>query len=1465
MLSIKPGHDVEYLTKAVAGGREGYYTGAVDAGEPPGRWFGAGAERLGLAGEVDADLMDAVYTHLLDPRDPATLSRSTWGEAAPLAAGHRAYKTPEQIYAGLLEASPGATPEHRRELRAQAERSARQAVSFIDVTFSAPKSVTVLGAAFERAANDAAAAGDQESAEAWRQHAKAVEDAMLAGSRAALAFLQEHAGYSRLGHHGGASGRWIDAHDFVAALFLQHDSRDRDPHWHVHAAILNRVLCSDGVWRALDGRAIHNLRGAASAIAERVMEAHLTKSLGVRFETRPDGMAREVVGVPQAVIDLFSSRRRAITGRTRELVDAYTARHGHEPNALQRSRLAMRATLATRAAKSHHGETREEQLDRWDRELRAEVGSSLGDVARGMLALRQQADPEAEWSVQDVVERALDRVARNGAHWSRSDLLRAVSDELPGHLGIGPEQIEEFLTGLTDTALAQAVRHAEETDTSAWPDELRLANGRSVYERPESARFSTPGQLRAEALLAAAAVERGAPTVTVEHADEVLARFAAAGRPLGVDQAAAVRGVLTSGAQVEVIAAAAGTGKSFTVGVLADMWATGGRRVVGLAPSEVAAEVLRDEGLSAANTTAWLGAQRRLAAVRPGAPDGFGDERWRLHAGDLVVVDEAGMTTTDDLAAILDLCARVGAKLLLVGDPRQLAAVGPGGALADLATRGIRYELTEVRRFVHGWEGPASLRLREGDASVLADYAKHGRLVDGGTAEQAEAAAARAWLADTLAGRESLLLVGTNEAAARASAALRAQLVELGHVQEHGVRLGRPGWKDVAVGVGDLVQARRNAHELVGFAGNRVMPVNRCTYRVTELRPDGGLTVVPQRGPDVPGLDPTPIALPADYVAEHVTLGYASTVHSAQGRTVDTAHAVAGSGFDLAALYVALTRGRDRNTAWAVTRAVAPDAETGQTFEVHERTARAVLHDILDAAHDDRSATTERERARLDAASTMTHVDQLVDGVGQVTAGRTAAMLDRLAAEGHLTAEHRAALVTDEAAGSLERLLRLVELSGHDRDKVLADAVTARSLDGATYPAQVLHSRITTALRGRLTPQITSAHDLIPPDLPPAWDGWLRGHADAADQRRAELGAQLAEQPPDWAVAALGPVPERTADPSAERAEWEQKVGWAAAWRELDGQTEEPTDQYMPLGPAPAAGLAEKRALFRTAHEALGLVDAGDEEANMTNGRLRSRVHAYEREKVWAPRDVADELGAAHQRAQEVRADATLWAARADATIDPDEQGRLRDAAQAAQEEADALAEQIAVLEEADEARAVWFTHTATTRDHADRGRSELRSRGVDVDHPTDRVTAEEWLDAHRIEQLAADADREIRDEHELLDLDLDADLDDVRAELDAHAASQPETDLDDVRGTETMHPSEDTDAPRNRTLAVDQTTADVARAQLALAEIATRRQADAAREAEEAALRETRVAGHTEEDVDESGYDLDDELVDRY
>jgi len=127
-------------------------------------------------------------------------------------------------------------------------------IETIDATFSAPKSVTVLAVAFERAEHNAARAaeraeqaGDLDRAAvlrreeaAWGEHRAAVERAVMAGARAGLDYLQDKAGYTRVGHHGGGAGRWTDAHGFVVAQFLQHDSRDRDPQLLVHNAILNR-------------------------------------------------------------------------------------------------------------------------------------------------------------------------------------------------------------------------------------------------------------------------------------------------------------------------------------------------------------------------------------------------------------------------------------------------------------------------------------------------------------------------------------------------------------------------------------------------------------------------------------------------------------------------------------------------------------------------------------------------------------------------------------------------------------------------------------------------------------------------------------------------------------------------------------------------------------------------------------------------------------------------------------------------------------------------------------------------------------------------------------------------------------------------------------------------------------------------------------------------------------------------
>ena len=335
----------------------------------------------------------------------------------------------------------------------------------------------------------------------------------------------------------------------------------------------------------------------------------------------------------------------------------------------------------------------------------------------------------------------------------------------------------------------------------------------SAYERPGGHLYATGEHLRSERALRAAAIERTAAALPAELAAAFINELGESGIELGVDQAAAVRGVLTSGAGVESLVGPAGTGKSFVVGAIAHAWQDptlwGGHRhqVIGLATSQIATQVLAERRTARA--------QHQPVARRPTASGRRPVVRRRpglaLNAGDLVVVDESAMTNTADLAAIHDIAGDAGAKLLLVGDHRQLAAVGAAGGMDMIARISPAHELTEARRFTQPWERDASLRLREGDETALQDYRKHGRIIDGGPIERTEQLAADAWLADYLAGKRSLLIVDTNEQAARISAEIRDKLVRLGHVQEHGVPLGL---QETVAGVGDIVQARRNGWEL---------------------------------------------------------------------------------------------------------------------------------------------------------------------------------------------------------------------------------------------------------------------------------------------------------------------------------------------------------------------------------------------------------------------------------------------------------------------------------------------------------------------------------------------------------------------------------------------------------------------------------------------------------------------------
>jgi conjugative relaxase-like TrwC/TraI family protein len=1421
VLSFSIGHSIDYLTESVAAGREAYYSDAVAAGEPPGVWSGLGATALGLAGEVNAEVIAGLYGQFLDPRDGETV----------LGNARRNYSKAEELYARKLEANPHASAEERELMRVSAGKEARETVAFYDATFSPPKSVTVLFFAFEAQEMQARARGDLDAALQWAAHRRAVEDAVRVGSAASVDYLARHGGYTRTGHHGPASGTWQDAHAWTVASFFQHDSRNHDPQLHIHNAILNKVQGPDGKWRAIDWDAVKLHKGAAGAIGDRVMFERLVSTLGVTVAERPDGQAREIVGVDQRVIDLFSSRTRAITPKTAQLVERFEAQRGRAPNALELYRLSKVATLATRPGKEHAGETVDERLARWDRMVRetsdgllADVDSGLAGVAWAALRAADREQVAGEFDPKAVREMAVAKAQAVQSRFHEADVIRAVDSALPDYLGgLTAAEVEELVSGLAGEGIGEHCSKltAEAPGAATLPDAERLANGLSSHQRPGTELYASNDHLRSERAIRAASVERGATATNAELAAFFTASLTETGFVLAKDQAAAIEGILTSGAYVESLVGPAGTGKTRVVGAVARAWTDPGlwggarQRCFGLATAQIATEELAEVGLTARNVTAWLNAQERLA----GGGTNPADQGLALRAGDLVVLDESSMANTPAVAAIREHVHAAGAKLLLAGDHRQLAAVGAGGAMSMVEATGISYRLTEPRRFTHEWEAAAGLRLREGDVSALVEYRKHGRIVDGGTYADAAGAAVKGYLADYLTGRDTRLLVDTNDQAAEVSARVRAELVELGKVTEHGVTLGRQG---TTAGVGDLVEARRLAWELAGHEGNRRGPVTREQYRVLGVRADGGLDVahVAGHGADGEQLGDR-LVLPAEYVAKDLALGYASTVHSVEGTTVDTSHSVATSNTGRSAQYVEMTRGRDSNTAYVQTIADATDVRPGQTIERVDPLA------VLDRSHEDgsgdRAALVEAEESSREMRSVRTAMERLAEVAERQAVGRTEALLDHLLDRDVISESQRMALTLDENTATLSRVLRQAEVAGHDPLDVLTGAVVERELGNARSIASVLHHRITD--RVDLDPAGDSPADWVPKVADPAYQQHLDDLAQAAHHRRDELGEQAAQEGPQWAVEAFGLVP----DGRDERAEWVERAGVVAAHREHAAHT----DDAVALPGAPPRQRVEEYASWRASYRALGCPEDTREEWELSDGALRVQVRAYERELAWAPPYVAKDAGGTARAAEDAQADATLLGVRAEVSDDQTERTRLAGEAAAADARAVVLQEQAAALLAADNVRAEWFVHTAVTRYHADRARLELASRGIDPDSADERVTAEEWLTAHREERAV----------EEPLQVVTDADVDELAVERETPVEERPvmvaEIPVPDIRGAAAGDPAFDENSEGwTRVPDVDTTRQAVEEAHRALEEMAQRVAWEAAREAEEHAGR---------------------------
>lgn len=1043
VINVAPCFDPEYPFKDVTHDRAEYY---LRKGEAPGRWTGDGARALGLAGEVtpaalralfcgkhpatgeylasargssaranaraaggtDLDVRAAaarlgvsadkvrallrsgelagekrrsrtwrVSTDALDAYEqgrpqpqalgdlPAPAADNTYGlaEAARLVGVNRSYlariaaEAPPEV-----TARPDGRPvpylvgrrDDKGRWRVSAEeldrfsagRVSARVVPAYDVAVRPPKSVSILHALaplLDPATLRARGLPLDVAGEVLAAHHAAVGDV--------IATLERHAAFIR-----GPGGR-VQAIGLTIAAFDHRSSRMGDPLLHTHLVVANVARGVDGRTAAVDGTALYAWAKATGHVYHARLRAELTRRLGVAFAEPHNGVA-DLLGVPRAVIDEFSQRSAQR--------DALLAACGCSSPAA-----AQAAVLASRPAKGAHPRQSPEQLAR-----RAQrVGFSPADLVRHVLG-RSRPAPVAAEELVEITERLAgpEGLCAQATCVDHRDALCGYAGALPG--GAGRDDLERWSTRL----LHDARRFLPVVPgRSASAGHIRRGDGALVRAGGVGPAFTTPELLDHEAALVAAHDEGRGAGLGLAGDDALSA--ALAGRPtLRAEQAAMVRAVCTSGHALEVVVGGPGTGKTFAIGAAADAWRASGYRVVGAALQGGAAEVLAAEaGLDEGSTLArLLGACQRYGAG--------------LLVGAVVVVDEAGMADTRQLARLAAYAAEARAKLVLVGDPDQIPEVGAGGAFGHLVERcgEAVVALRENHRQRHEADRARLELLRDGrSAEVIASAKADGRWHGADSADEARAAALRAWHADPgVAGADKLLVATTVAEVERLNEAARALAMTDGRLGDEALVIGlsAPGRAvdERELRAGERVRATRNDYRL-GVRTGQVGTV---------------ISVDPRRRRaavcfDGRGSEPGPVAtLDGTFLEERavrtddgrveirppgLTHAYASTANATEGRTAGRAYVVvAAAGLYRQAIYVAASRAAEETHFYAL---VVPDLD---------ELACPTRPDLALASDPDDPAALAEAMAR-DASQTMASVaDPAAATVGQLLARPTA-------------------------------------------------------------------------------------------------------------------------------------------------------------------------------------------------------------------------------------------------------------------------------------------------------------------------------------------------------------------------------------------------------------------------------------------------------------------------------------------
>lgn len=736
-----------------------------------------------------------------------------------------------------------------------------------DLQFAAPKSVSVLWAM----------GTDIQRTRIEAAQEKAVFAALNYALRMGLIV-------TRRGHNGGQ--RETPA-ELMAGTFLHTTSRAGDPQIHTHAVSMNVCRRKDGSTGTLDNRELLLHQQEMGAVYRLALSEVLERDLGLT--TIKDGRNFRVVGVGPSLEECFSKRRAAIEQEARKR-GIQTAHHREAAEHISRNTRGAKSDLPSRAI----------LRVLWEQEIREEgwTPEALWECALAATALQHETllDP------QTVFACALEELTQTEAVFEDRHLIGTVLEHCQGR-------------GMT---LAQALEKAHAARRSEHLIELTG----NALSQTGNLHYATPEVINAERALVRLATNRRDERVFVSR--ERLEGVLATRETLSEEQADLVRHALNRDG-ISVVEGSAGAGKSYSLGMAAAVAREAGCRVWVTAPSHQAVSVIAQDTQTSPAQTAVL----RSFLNRLTDPDHA--QAITLARHDVVILDEGGMVGTMEMAELLEVTSKAGAKVIVAGDVRQLKPVAPGSPMRLLAETLGTQRLEAIRRQKEMWQRQASQALAAGQVEqAVRSYDAHGRIIIG------EGEALRQALVDAVCQDALLNPNGTRLVLARTHAevkalnqALRSVLISKGDhagaceiTVEATARGRKPVVEVLPLAAGD----RLIFGETVKAGTHLVRNNDLATVKAVCRDPDGEpvLCLVFDRGFEV-------TARWADLVRVgqkeerpiRVQHAYAMTVHSSQGASVDRAFILNSAGLDRELFYVAMTRHRQACTLYTDTARMA--------------------------------------------------------------------------------------------------------------------------------------------------------------------------------------------------------------------------------------------------------------------------------------------------------------------------------------------------------------------------------------------------------------------------------------------------------------------------------------------------------------------------------------------------------------